>query len=182
MSQVLPDREFFENPAERKYFIKILISSFGGWPRLHRFLFLSLIGKFFPQLAEVLGEFVAPEYALVFCNKRDIKDKDARLSTFNDKVEVGETLEQGLRRALRDDLGITKINYWFITDRVEGDYDKQGNFLPRYVLQVVVERPERVREPFKGLNTFWVRKRELWRPEADRLVKPVNVWKDKDFR
>jgi len=39
-----------------------------------------------------------------------------------------------------------------------------------------------VREPFKGLNTFWVRKRELWRPEADRLVKPVNVWKDKDFR
>lgn len=170
MPQVLPDKEFFEKPAERKYFIKVFVSSFGGWPLLRRFLFLSIIGKFFPQLARVLGEFVAPEYALVFCNKRDITDKDARLSTFNDKVEVGETLEQGLRRALKDDLGITKINYWFIEDYVEGDYDRQGNFLPRYVLQVVVERPERVKEPFKGLNTFWVRRRELRRPEADRLV------------
>lgn len=170
MPQVLPDKEFFEKPAERKYFIKVFVSSFGGWPLLRNFT--SLIGKFFPQLARMSGEFVAPEYALVFCSKRDIKDKDARLSTFNDKVEVGETLGQGLRRALKDDLGITKISYWFITDHVEGDYDRQGNFLPRYVLQVVVERPERVKEPFKGLNTFWVRKKELQRSGADRLVKP----------
>jgi len=169
MPQVLPDKEFFESSAERKYFIKVLIYSFGGWPPLRNFFFL--IERFFPQLARLIGEFVAPEYALVFCNKRDIKDKDARLSAFNDKVEVGETLWQGLRRALRDDLGITKINYWAITDIVEGDYDKQGNYLPRYVLQVEVERPERAKEPFKGLNTFWVRKEEL-RREGDRLVRP----------
>jgi len=170
MPQVLPDKEFFEKPAERKYFIKVFVSSFGGWPLLRRFPFL--VGKFSSRLAGAVGEVLAPEYALVFCNKRDIKDKDARLSTFNDKVEVGETLEQGLRRTLKDDLGITKINnFWLITDTVEGDYDKQGNFLPRYVLQVEMDRPERVKEPFKGLNTFWVKKRDLQRPEADRLVR-----------
>src|SRR3989304_4988646 len=169
MPQVLPDPEFFYQPAERKYFIKVLIYSVGGWPPLRKLIFP--IRRFSFKLAEVVGELLNPEYALVFCNKRSIKDKDARLSVYCDKVEVGETLEQGLRRALKDDLGITKINnFWLVTDIVEGDYDKQGNFLPRYVLQVEVNRPERVKEPFKGLNTFWVKKRDLRRLGADRLI------------
>lgn len=73
---------------------------------------------------------------------------------FNDKVEVGETLDEAVRRCLKNDLGIEKIISIYPTVKISDAPDKEGNMLPRYGISVEVPY-EPIQPIQKGLSVQW---------------------------
>lgn len=94
---------------------------------------------------------------LVFCEKNPKKE----FVLFCDKVLIGETLKQAIKRALNSTFGISEVLNFQVTGKTEKARNKRGELLDRVVVFVEVKYEDVRPDVWSPYFSEWISQKEL---------------------
>lgn len=137
-----------------------------GMPQLGQTLIYNILTKMDKKYLEFLKTPAEKEYftKLVGIFTRDENGKAVEVNLKNgeerilycDKVKIGETLEDGLLRCLKDDFGLKIRDFDVLAFAIDGAKNKSGETLPRIGVNVYVEYGNFKNETVVGGRAKWV--------------------------
>lgn len=126
-NHLIHKEQIFTSPAEKSYFIRLKIAA------------LDKSGR----------------YEQLFLTKGKSPTEKSKRFDYCDKVNKGETLEQAFKRVFFESYGLSDFKQITILSKRESDYNKEGISLPRYVLEVKVDRDQKFKKTLSGKYVHW---------------------------
>ncbi|PIY65196.1 hypothetical protein COY91_03210 [Candidatus Shapirobacteria bacterium CG_4_10_14_0_8_um_filter_39_15] len=100
------------------------------------------VKEYFIRFCKIQAEKEGIVKNLVLTSTPNPDDENSKIIELCDKVQIGETLEQAIKRSLKTELEIDQVKKFFVLEIEEKAKNNKGKFLPRSVLYVEVEYQE----------------------------------------